>query len=366
MERMEQLLAQLAPGVDFTDRIGPMPRLPGEEGDEKQAAAQPQGAPLPASAAPGAQGAGTGAHDPGALRPLNALKSEDEADEDEDDIEDIAFVSQHFAHASSESRGTLPTDACPAIAISSGPLSWAQAKFIGRGGQAGPNGAPLSGGSAFLGKASDFHLIELLDRVSLDEGRRRGSTSGGNGALRKAFALEEMGQTSHRRMFEIVSSEHGADWKETDEELFWPEPDLEARLIDAYFARPHHDFPVINEWQFRKDHAGPPGRERQIQHVALALGIFAIASRYVDDPRVCFEEEERLGGQTAHTAGVQWWLTQRRVGMRLWTSAMGAKHAQVSSLWTVSIMRALIPALEAHHPQRHLWVCCAWLLAGRC
>jgi hypothetical protein len=332
MERMEQVLAQLAPGVDFTDRIGPMPRLPGEEGDEKPASAgvQPQGAILPVSVALGARDASAGPRDPAAARAPNGLKSEDEDDEDEEENEDIAYISQQFTPASNRSRtGTaLQVDSCPAISIASGPLSWADAKFIGRGGQVGPNGAPVSDGSAFLGKASDFHLIELLDRISLDEGRRRGSTSGGNGALRKAFALEEMGVTSRRRMFEIVSLQNDANWNETDEDLFWPEPDLEARLIDAYFARPHHDFPVVNELQFRKDHAGPPGRERQIQHVALALGIFAVASRYVDDPRVCFEEEERLNGQTAHTAGVQWWLTQRRIGMRLWGGNMGARHAQ--------------------------------------
>ncbi|KZT56788.1 hypothetical protein CALCODRAFT_555725 [Calocera cornea HHB12733] len=86
----------------------------------------------------------------------------------------------------------------------------------------------------------------------------------------------------------------------------WPEPDLAKLLIDAFFHRYNNVFPLLHRPTFMRQYSDPATR-LEADWVALAFGVFAIASKYVDDPRVLPESGNW------HNAGQKYWKEMRRV-----------------------------------------------------
>ncbi|CEH18760.1 TRANSCRIPTION FACTOR PDR1-RELATED [Ceraceosorus bombacis] len=206
-------------------------------------------------------------------------------------------------------------------------LQWLSARGV-----PGPDGPPQGVTSQFLGKASDFHLIDLLDRMSRDDQRLQQ-----RGIWGEANAMKSAKDPDGYDFFTPSAATQQLSEQELDA-LDWPEPDLEKKLIDAYFKRPHLDYPMINELKFRHDFDNRPDMRRRPDFVALCLGLFAVASRYVDDSRVCLNPNERAGGETYHTAGLQWWLAQRHIGQRVFGGIATLEHAQNIVLATIFML----------------------------
>ncbi|KAI0650062.1 fungal-specific transcription factor domain-containing protein [Trametes meyenii] len=77
------------------------------------------------------------------------------------------------------------------------------------------------------------------------------------------------------------------------EEVEYPERDLADKLVDAYFARFHFLMPVLDKPEFMRrytylmDHQNDAVFIRNhTAFVALVCAVFAVASRFVDDPRL--------------------------------------------------------------------------------
>ncbi|TBU48455.1 fungal-specific transcription factor domain-containing protein [Dichomitus squalens] len=77
------------------------------------------------------------------------------------------------------------------------------------------------------------------------------------------------------------------------EEVEYPERDLADKLVDAYFARFHFLMPVLDKpefmrrYRFLMDHPADTKFVREhTPFVALVCAVFAVASRFVDDPRL--------------------------------------------------------------------------------
>ncbi|KZO90086.1 hypothetical protein CALVIDRAFT_542988 [Calocera viscosa TUFC12733] len=86
----------------------------------------------------------------------------------------------------------------------------------------------------------------------------------------------------------------------------WPEPDLAMLLINAFFSRYNNVFPLLHRPTFMRQY-GDPAMRLERDWVALAFGIFALSSKFVDDPRVLPESGNWYG------AGQKYWKEMRRV-----------------------------------------------------
>ncbi|PWN45053.1 hypothetical protein IE81DRAFT_227198 [Ceraceosorus guamensis] len=332
MDRMEELLTQLAPGVDYSERVGPRPRLPGEddEGQTGRAAAPGQGQAQAAHLDRALTGSGALVPSPVSHHRVSSTNGRDTASEGEDEDE-VAFIQQALNGTS------LCADASEVEKRRIGEVHWTSIKderlqWLSARGVPGPDGPPQGVTSQFLGKASDFHLIDLLDRMSRDDQRLQQ-----RGIWGEANAMKSAKDPDGYDFFTPSAATQQLSEKEIDA-LDWPEPDLEKKLIDAYFKRPHLDYPMINELKFRHDFDNRPDMRRRPDFVALCLGLFAVASRYVDDSRVCLNPNERAGGETYHTAGLQWWLAQRHIGQRVFGGIATLEHAQNIVLATIFML----------------------------
>ncbi|KAH9943098.1 fungal-specific transcription factor domain-containing protein [Epithele typhae] len=81
------------------------------------------------------------------------------------------------------------------------------------------------------------------------------------------------------------------------EEVEFPERDLADKLVEAYFARFHFLMPVLDKpdfmrrYRFLMDHQGDFQFIRtHAPFVALVCAVFAVASRFVDDPRLTMSD----------------------------------------------------------------------------
>ncbi|EJU03926.1 hypothetical protein DACRYDRAFT_115217 [Dacryopinax primogenitus] len=91
----------------------------------------------------------------------------------------------------------------------------------------------------------------------------------------------------------------------------WPEPDLAQILINAFFTRYNNVFPLLHKPTFMRQYADPALRQDR-DWVAIAFGVFALASKYVEDPRVLPESG------SWYSAGQKFWKEMRRVMSQLY------------------------------------------------
>lgn len=329
MDRVDKLLQDLAPGVDFTQRIGQPVRLPEEvkdkEGSPKASAAfvkpspprdprQPASSVLPTDPAErtafitqmgGAEAKPQESHD-------HHGDSDDEDDAGSYHEEEIAFVSTR----------TMKTEDGTGIEVCFDHNEEEHSS-------ASPNRGTASNGTtaepaSFIGNSSNFHLIPALEKMnpSTDQFTQASardrwkstnddSKTGQKGlrpmywSMPKCLVVDPLNEPSATR-----DKEHIAEC--------WPEPDLEQKLIDAYFAAPHHSYPLLNEAIFRKE-LKDPARRADEDCLMVALSVFALASRYVDDDRVL--DPTVKDDDIINTRGVKWFNACRRLGYHLiWPS----------------------------------------------
>ncbi|GBE79261.1 fungal-specific transcription factor domain-containing protein [Sparassis latifolia] len=87
------------------------------------------------------------------------------------------------------------------------------------------------------------------------------------------------------------------------EEVEYPDRDLADKLVDAYFAKFHFLMPVIDKpsfvlkYKYLMEHTNDPLLARtQTAFIALVCAVFAVAARFVDDPRLSkFENLDAAG-----------------------------------------------------------------------
>ncbi|KAI0316023.1 fungal-specific transcription factor domain-containing protein [Amylostereum chailletii] len=129
---------------------------------------------------------------------------------------------------------------------------------------------------------------------------------------------------SHREMFW-----RAPEWELEYEGLFltttdfpdldqcWPEPDLAPALIDIYFRHFNSMFPLLHRPTFDRQYADQLYK-RDIWYACVCMGVFAIASRHINDPRVLFNHSKYNPGKDEskwHSAGIKYYYVIMRVLM---------------------------------------------------
>ncbi|THH20422.1 hypothetical protein EW146_g919 [Bondarzewia mesenterica] len=103
-----------------------------------------------------------------------------------------------------------------------------------------------------------------------------------------------------------------------DLQKHFPEPDLTARLIELYFFHYNSMFPLLHRPTFMRQLADRL-HERDIWFACLCMGLFSLASRFVDDERVLMDN------QPDGKADDKRW---QRAGWKYYFIAIGARRVE--------------------------------------
>ncbi|EIN11920.1 hypothetical protein PUNSTDRAFT_142130 [Punctularia strigosozonata HHB-11173 SS5] len=90
-------------------------------------------------------------------------------------------------------------------------------------------------------------------------------------------------------------------------EEHFPPPDLARTLIDLYFAHVNSQFPLLHRPTFEKSWMSGL-HQRDVWFACLCMSIFAVASRWSDDPRVLTERAPGSSPENAEAARQRWLL----------------------------------------------------------
>ncbi|KAK0553404.1 Gypsy retrotransposon integrase-like protein 1 [Tilletia horrida] len=351
MSKMETLLSKLAPGVDFTDSLGPPVLLP-DAGDNPDENAIPiigsnttstaqdittlstRLPTVPVQAVSIASGSGSA-----------GFKSSDvpnpQQDQGIDEPENIGILLQHkyqrlsledsensghnhnhadhsHSHgteADSDNSGVTPPEKAPCTDTKNPVqvLSY-QKSMTHVSGAHDPDADPLDHGDTamFFGHSSNFMLYPQLEKLTLGVPKSEKSTQ------RLRLVQDKC------NIPDIYTETMGPPLENID--LRWPEPDLETRLVDAYFQYVHPSSPILNEFLFRHQLANEPDRRQERDWLNLCLGVFSVASRFVDDERL-----NTYSQQYEHArwlAGVQWMEARKALGFKLFHSDVSLEQLQ--------------------------------------
>lgn len=277
MEKAEEVIAQLAPYLDVTKILGPMPLLPSDkkEGEEDGDSPPPFSAP---SVGQQLQTAPLSSRTPAA----DAWDGPEDEEEDEDaaylrtslnnatinDEEGIGFTTVN-------SKGQTGTNNIFSLTSSRAQLfnsSTTDASSPGRRSNNSSTDAPMQ----FLGRASHFHILPLLERMSQNSNMQ-------------PLHIPECNDPDIPGPFEAPFQVEEPDYSQIN--FAWPAPDLQQKLIDAYFSRPNRDMPILNEVVTRRIFANSSWPSDGYESIVVALGMFCVASRYTDDPRLLSADE---------------------------------------------------------------------------
>jgi hypothetical protein len=277
MEKAEEVIAQLAPYLDANKILGPMPLLPSDkkEGEEDADSPPPFSAPVVDQQL---QSASLSSRSP-------ADDAWDGAEYEEED-EDAAYLRTSLNNATindeegigftnSKGKGQTGTNNIFSLTSSRARLFNSTATDVSSPGRRSNNSstdAPMQ----FLGRASHFHILPLLEKMSQNSNMPpvkvpERSEAGIPGPFEAPFQVEEPNYNQIN--------------------FAWPAPDLQQKLIDAYFSRPNRDMPILNEVVTRRIFAKPSWPSDGYESIIVALGMFCVASRYTDDSRLLAENE---------------------------------------------------------------------------
>ncbi|TKY90139.1 hypothetical protein EX895_000137 [Sporisorium graminicola] len=301
--KMEQLIASLAPGVDFTDRIGKPIRRPDEKGDEPNPDARPSSQeesspkqelkpidPISLARANSLCGPGVTISQmlsPSHVKSRNNSESDVTPTSDEDSEDDVAFIQSRVSNIRLQPHLAVPSSSATFDSSSSERLivgDHVRAEDI-------PHAAPTH---KFIGKASAMHSLPILERLS-------------------SKSSHELGVHPKGARPEYWSVPSGFIDPPTDPAvaiLAWPEPDLADKLLDAFFGRINREFPVINESLFRHEYANKPELRSEPEWLALSFCVFMMGSSYVDDVRVRADPNDK------HSSGMHWWQAAKNLFFR--------------------------------------------------
>lgn len=352
MSKMESLLSKLAPGVDFTDSLGPPVLLPdvGDNQDENAISVigtnipgtqqdvtalstrVPSGsvsalAIAPASGAAGLQSSdvpaavqGQGIDEPENIGILLQHKIERlnlENSENPDQSHDHAHHSQpHGVEADSDSPGDPSSQKAMCIHSKTPVQIISYEKSMTQlSADHDPDAAPLdqSGTAMFFGHSSNFMLYPQLEKLTLGVPKSEKST--------QRLRLVE----DKCNIPDIYAESMGPPLEAIN--LHWPDPDLESKLVDAYFEHVHPSSPILNEAEFRYELAhNEPEKRKERDWLNLCLGVFSVASRFVDDDRLNTYPQQYQHARWL--AGIQWMEARKALGFKLFHSDISLQQLQ--------------------------------------
>ncbi|KAE8222140.1 hypothetical protein CF319_g4607 [Tilletia indica] len=345
MAKMETLLTHLAPGVDFTDKVGPPVVLPDGDNQDDPNAAGNNGCFDASTANPIIRGSTASeafckhlASGPGVVPGMDEIsQTRLNLEGGDDDAENIGILLQqrieglrmnsptigdpsmpdhHYHHyhspAHSGEAGTplgeeggvirplLSVDATRNFSQPNMPFSVLASDDTA-------TKAMTHGDTAiFFGHSSNFMLYPQLEKLSL--------------------GVPQDTANPHRLRFvqdpwnvpEIYAESEGPPLETID--LQWPDPDLQARLVDAYFEYVHPTIPILNEAIFRDQLANHPECREDRYWLALCLGVFSVGSRFVDDERLvkCPKEYEHA----RWLLGTHWLEARKLLGFRMFPTTL--------------------------------------------
>ncbi|CAO1618187.1 unnamed protein product [Sympodiomycopsis kandeliae] len=342
MERMDRLVQELAPGVDFCERIGRPVRLPDDTNKDKdgsQKASSTFVKPSP-PIEPSQPASSILPSDPSQREALIARlggshvsPSPNDTDSDEGSSaayhdEDIAFVTTRTMQPGNGPQLEVCFRQNPAE-------EQAQA-------ESSPSGQGIESvadePASFIGNSSNFHLVPALGKInSAHKEAIEGWSKESHLELESQKGLRpaywSMPKCLTANPFQDLEENASIREKDFIREC-WPVPDLEKKLVDTYFAWPHRAYPVLNEAVFRKDLGDPAKRDNE-EWSMVALAVFALASRYVDDPRVL--QDDLKGEHVLNTRGAKWYNACRRIGFRLLWPSPNLLHMQAMVLTVIYI-----------------------------
>lgn len=293
---MEQLISTLAPGVDFTDRIGKPIRRPDDKGDEKSidlnglqehspTKSNTPIAPLTldrASSFCGHSVSFSQMLSPSHVKSRLDIESDLTQTSDDDSEDDIAFIESRFGH--------IDIKAQPVIASNSETFDSSSSERMIVGDQSKFDSASQTPPThKFIGKASAMHSLPLLEKISSKSFNELGIHP--KGARPEYWAIPSGFNDPPTSPGAVLSA--------------WPAPDLVEILVDAYFSRMNREYPVINESHFRHELANRPELRHDLEWLPLAFCIFMVGSQYVDDVRVKAYPHDQ------HSRGMHWWQAAR-------------------------------------------------------
>ncbi|SPO43119.1 related to transcriptional activator acu-15 [Moesziomyces antarcticus] len=316
--KMEHLISSLAPGVDFTDRIGKPIRRPDDKGDE--ATNDTSGAPT--STLTGADTptvtaltcdtqhpmCGSLSHMLAASHSKSRSSSEptlaDQSDEDSED--DIAFIESRIGAVDLKPQPVVPSTANTFDSINSERI------ILGEGSKADPSSQSLPS-HKFIGKASAMHTLPLLERLSSRNYSELGIHPKG---ARPEFWAIPTGLLDPPADLDAAMA-------------VFPPSDLADKLIDVFFARPNREYPIVNEAQFRHEYANCPELHKEPDWLAMCFCIFTVASPCVDDLRTRASSDDPL------SRGMHWWQAAKTLIYRNSHERKPIRHIQSILLSTL-------------------------------
>lgn len=296
---MEQLISSLAPGVDFTDRIGKPIRRPDDKGDEANNEASTVQEPnavkreQPVSPISLDRANSLCAHgsslsqmlSPSHMKSRSTSESDLAHSSDEDSEDDIAFIESRFNDVDLKPR--------PAVPSATFDSSQTERIIVGGNIKVG-SGSHMTPTHKFIGKASAMHSLPILERLSS-----------------KSFNELGIQPTGARpEYWDVPAGFMDPPGDPADVSSAWPAPDLAEKLLNAYFGRMNRDFPLVNEAQFRHEYKNLPELRKDPDWCALAFSIFMVASLYVVDDRVRAFPEDK------HSRGTHWWQAAKTLMYR--------------------------------------------------
>ncbi|KDN52186.1 hypothetical protein K437DRAFT_34553 [Tilletiaria anomala UBC 951] len=296
IEKLELLISQLAPGMDFTDRIGPpvtlenaKEGLEAERNSRDDAGCNPVGALGHESrSASTFENAGTSDDDSereGVAYLINAISKAaiDQDNQEESPCPDSSNPSQRMFLVSSTHRD----DRVLALGSSDSTYTFNTRQ------------EPIK----FFGNSSGVALVVLIQKMSATLDTMPAGKSEAINAL--------------ERMLCFRGQEYDRLWMgrpkvlDPKMDLLWPEADLEEKLLDTYFTYVHPRCPVVNEFFFRDELRSRPELRQNVDWVCVALGIFCLASRHLSDPRL--EKYSLKDGQCTEP-GLRWYHIRTALG----------------------------------------------------
>ena len=270
MEKAEQVITQLAPYIDLDKAIGPMPVLPSEkrEGEEEAPSTLH-------SAAPSEERSGdlSSSRASSGSQIVTGEIPEDEEDEEDEDaaylrvsMQSVSLCDEMPAHMVARINKDSQKSGEKLFRFDSTGIGFDDASKERPLSTGGPGAdPPLS----FLGRASNFHIFPLLERLSQNN---------------KGASLQPAETSEVLAGMDKTSQEEEVDYSKYD--FAFPPYDLQQKLISAYFGRHNRDLPILNEVVTRRSLSRPSWEWKDGRTISIALGIFCVASRYMEDPRL--------------------------------------------------------------------------------
>lgn len=274
MEKAEEVIAQLTPYLDINKILGPMPLLPSDKKEGEDTADSP----------PHTTSATLTFADHSRNTSKASRSPNDESWEGAEDDEDAAYLrtSMNKASLSEENvgRSSIASGDGQRGTPKMGTMTLTEALGFDSNSKNAPERSSFASSDApaqFIGRASNFHLLPLLERMSMNN---------------ISTPLMPHSEVDIPGPYESPFQTEEPDYSKMD--FKWPAPDLQSKLIDAYFSRPNQDLPLLNEVITRRTFSNPSWQNEGFSTITIALGMFSVASRYLDDERLLSPLPDRV------------------------------------------------------------------------